>query len=72
MIRKKAEAELDSWIERARGGPVAYFANSGARGRAAVHAAIFSACSNGQTEEQITKLGLVKWQMCGRAKLDLL
>ena len=40
--------------------------------RAAVRAAIISAWSNGQTEGQITKLKLVKRQMYGRAKLDLL
>jgi len=38
----------------------------------AVRAAIASSWSNGQTEGQITKLKLVKRQMYGRAKLDLL
>ncbi len=40
--------------------------------KAAVRAAIISAWSNGQTEEQINKLKLVKRQMYGRAKFDLL
>jgi predicted nuclease of restriction endonuclease-like (RecB) superfamily len=40
--------------------------------RAAVSAAIASPWSNGQTEGQITKLKLVKRQMYGRGKLDLL
>ena len=40
--------------------------------QAAVAAAITSAWSNGQTEGQITKLKLVKRQMYGRGKLDLL
>ncbi len=40
--------------------------------RGAVSAAITSPWSNGQTEGQITKLKLVKRQMCGRGKLDLL
>ncbi len=35
-------------------------------------AAIVEPWSNGQTEEQITKLKLVKRQMYGRANLDLL
>jgi transposase len=39
---------------------------------AAVWAAIAEPWSNGQTEGQITKLKLVKRQMYGRGKLDLL
>jgi transposase len=42
------------------------------RDRAAVTAALVEPWSNGQTEGQITKLKLVKRQMYGRAKLDLL
>ena len=38
----------------------------------AVRAAITEPWSNGQTEGQITKLKLVKRQMYGRGKLDLL
>jgi hypothetical protein len=38
----------------------------------AVRSAIASPWSNGQTEEQITRLKLVKRQMYGRGKLDLL
>ena len=40
--------------------------------RNAVAAAIIEPWSNGQTEGQVTKLELVKRQMFGRAKLDLL
>jgi len=40
--------------------------------KAAVAAAITSPWSNGQTGGQITKLKLVKRQMYGRGKLDLL
>jgi hypothetical protein len=40
--------------------------------KAAVLAAITQPWSNGQVEAQITKLKLVKRQMYGRAKLDLL
>jgi transposase len=39
---------------------------------AAVRAALTEPWSNGQTEDQITKLKLVKRQMYGRAHLDLL
>ncbi|PNG24182.1 ISL3 family transposase [Methylocella silvestris] len=72
MIRKKDEAQLDVWIEQARSSLVTSFANGVAKDRTAVRAAIISAWSNGQTEGQITKLKLVKRQMYGRAKLDLL
>ena len=72
MIRKKAEADLDRWLERARTSLVASFANGVIKDKAAVSAAISSSWSNGQTEGQITKLKLVKRQMYGRANLDLL
>jgi transposase len=42
------------------------------RDEAAVHAAIVSKWSNGQTEGQITRLKLVKRQMYWRGKIDLL
>ncbi len=48
------------------------FANGVIKDKAAVRAAITTSWSNGQTEGQITKLKLVKRQMYGRAKLDLL
>lgn len=72
MIRKNAGSSLESWLERAQSNPVDSFANGIRKDLAAVRAAIVSPCSNGQTEEQITKLKLVKRQMYGRAKLDLL
>ena len=72
MIRRKAAAELDPWIEQGRASLVASFANGVARDIAAVRAAVVSRWSNGQTEGQITKLKLVKRQMYGRGKLDLL
>jgi transposase len=72
MIRRKIEADLDPWIDRARAGLVASFANGVAKDIAAVRAAIISRWSNGQTEGQITKLKLVNRQMYGRGKLDLL
>ena len=72
MIRKKSLTELDPWLERARASLVASFANGVTKDKAAVIAAITSSWSNGQTEGQITKLKLVKRQMYGRGKLDLL
>ena len=72
MIRRKALAELDPWIDRAKATLVASFANGVTGDKAAVSAAISSGWSNGQTEGQICKLKLVKRQMHGRGKLDLL
>lgn len=72
IIRRKALTELDEWIERAKGSLVAAFANGIAKDKAAVAAAVSAPWSNGQTEGQICKLKLVKRQMYGRGKLDLL
>ena len=51
---------------------VALFAGGVKKDIAAVRNAIVSPWSNGQTEGQITRLKLIKRQMYGRAKLDLL
>ncbi|MTH62436.1 ISL3 family transposase [Paracoccus litorisediminis] len=72
MIRSKSAAQLDTWIERAQGSLISSFANGVARDLVAVRNAITSPWSNGQTEGQITRLKLIKRQMYGRAKLDLL
>ncbi len=72
MIRAKAASDLDAWVTEASQSLVASFANGIMRDRAAVHAAITEPWSNGQTEGQITRLKLVKRQMYGRGKLDLL
>jgi transposase len=72
MIRRKADMTLTSWIERARVSLVASFANGVTKDEAAVRAAITSPWSNGQTEGQITRLKLVRRQMYGRGKIDLL
>jgi transposase len=72
MIRNKIAADLDPWTADASASLIASFANGIKRDKAAVYAAITEPWSNGQTEGQITKLKLVKRQMYGRAKLDLL
>ena len=72
IIRGKALAELDPWIERAKTSLVAAFANGVTKDKAAIAAAISSGWSNGQTEGQICKLKLVKRQMYGRGNLDVL
>ncbi|TIP02020.1 MAG: transposase [Mesorhizobium sp.] len=72
MIRKKAADNLEPWIADASKSLVASFAKGIIRDHAAVRAAIIEPWSKGQTEGQITKLKLVKRQMYGRGKLDLL
>jgi transposase len=72
MVRNKTDTGLPTWIEAARQSLVASFANGVAKDEAAVRAAITLPWSNGQTEGQIAKLKLVKRQMYGRAKVDLL
>jgi transposase len=72
MIRSKSLADLQPWIERAKTSLIASFANGMVKDQDAVAAAIESSWSNGQTESQITKLKLVKRQMYGRGKINLL
>lgn len=72
MIRGRNPESLPGWIERALQGLVASFARGVVKDEAAVRAAIALPWSNGQTEGQVTKLKLVKRQMYGRAKIDLL
>ena len=72
MIRHKAVAGLTLWIERARVSLVASFGSGVAKDEPAVRAAITLPWSNGQTEGQITRLKLVRRQMYGRGKIDLL
>jgi len=72
MIRRKTDSDLCGWIERGRASLMASFANGVDRDINAVRAAITSGWSNGQTEGQISKLKLVKRQMYGQGKLDLL
>ncbi|SDH20865.1 Transposase [Pelagibacterium luteolum] len=72
MIRTRDAGGLADWLEQSSQGLMASFAKGVHRDRAAVEAAISSTWSNGQTEGQITKLKLVKRQMYGRGKIDLL
>lgn len=72
MVRRDADQELDPWIADALPSLLAPFTRGIVRDRAAVRAALVEPWSNGQTEGQITRLKLIKRQMYGRAKLDLL
>ena len=71
MVRARAEAQPPAWIDCAAESLVSSFANGIRMDVVAAHA-IASPWSNGQTEGQVTRLKLVKRQMYGRAKLDLL
>jgi transposase len=72
MLRQKLDADLDPWVASASVSLIASFASGITKDKDAVRAAITEPWSNGQTEGQITKLKLVKRQMYGRAKIDLL
>jgi transposase len=72
MIRRKIAEDLDPWIADAKASLIASFATGIAKDQAAVGAAIATLWSNGQTEGQVNRLKVLKRQMYGRAKVDLL
>jgi transposase len=76
VIRQQRSGELDSWIEEASRTEVPDELRRFARGLKADHSAIMAALtlpwSNGQTEGHVNRLKLIKRQMFGRAKFDLL
>ena len=63
---------LATWVTDTSASLLASFGKGIVADLAAVRAALTEPWSNGQTEGQITKLKLVKRQMYGRARLDLL
>jgi transposase len=75
LIHERDERALDPWLHLAETSTVAEvrtFAASVRRDQAAVQAALDHAWSSGRVEGQVTKIKLVKRQMYGRAKFDLL
>ena len=72
MVRDRDHEALPSWIADASSSLLTSFGKGIAADQASVAAALTQPWSNGQTEGQVTKLKLVKRQMYGRAKLDLL
>ena len=72
MVRTMAPCKLDPWTARASESLVASFARGIVRDGAAGRAALALPWSNGQTESQVTRLELVKRQMYGRGRIDLL
>ena len=75
MLRERQGEHLDGWLERAATSDcpdLQRFANGIRRDYAAVRAGLTLEWSQGPVEGQVTRLKLVKRQMYGRAKLDLL
>ncbi len=75
MVRERQADQLESWLARAKASSVSGMRNLALgieRDRAAVQMALTLPWSNGQVEAQILQLKLLKRQMQGRAKLDLL
>ena len=72
MFRVRDTDALATWVTDASASLLASFGKGIIAELAAVKAALTEPWSNGQTEGQITKLKLVKRQMYGRARLDLL
>jgi transposase len=72
LIRNRQEEQLTPWMERAAAGPLRFFVERLRQDEAAVRAALRLTWSNGQVEGQVHRLKLLKRQMFGRAKFDLL
>jgi transposase len=75
IVRGQGSMAIGLWIVKAFNSGVKElksFANGLQKDFLAVKAATVSEWSNGQTEGQVNRLKLLKRQMYGRAKLDLL
>ncbi len=75
MVRKQQADQLENWLSRAKSSQVPSmrnFATSLRKDQEAVGMALALPWNSGQVEGQINRLKLIKRQMQGRAKLDLL
>ena len=75
VFRGKQSDTLQTWLNQARGAglpEIGRFCDGLRRDEKAVTAAVVLPWSNGQVEGQIHRLKLVKRQMYGRAKFNLL
>jgi Transposase and inactivated derivatives len=75
MVRERDVKQLEQWLGTARGSGIkemANFAEGLSKDQEAVAGALSWEWSNGQTEGQINRLKLIKGQMYGRAKFELL
>jgi transposase len=75
MVRNKSSAILDPWLDACFSSPIYSIQNFAAgikQDYAAVKAALETDLSNAQTEGQVNRLKVLKRQMYGRTRLDLL
>jgi transposase len=75
MLRARRGEQLDDWLTRAKESGIkelVAYARGLETDYAAVKAGLQEPWSNGQTEGQVNKLKLIKREMYGRAKFDLL
>jgi transposase len=72
LVRRREPAGLDAWLETAATAGLDGFAAGLRQDGEAVRAAVAEPWSNGPVEGHINRLKLIKRQMFGRAKLDLL
>jgi len=75
LVRARDAAALNAWLTAAEAAALpelVSFARGIRRDREAVEAMLTSRWSNGQTEGQVNRLKMIKRQMFGRAKFDLL
>jgi transposase len=72
MVRARTPEALPAWIAEAKASMLAPFGRGIASDQPAVSAALAEPWSNGPTEGQVTKLKLIRRQMYGHGKLDLL
>jgi transposase len=72
MIKNREPGLLDDWLAAARSTELASFAQGLERDGDAVRAALVEPWSTSPVEGQINRLKMLKRQMYGRAKYDLL
>jgi len=72
MMRERDPSPWSLWQKAARKSPLHHFVVQLQRDEAAVRAALTLPWSTGPVEGHINRLKLIKRQMYGRAKLDLL
>ena len=75
LVRQRFDKALTPWLTAALDSDITelrQFAKALVQDQAAVRAALSLPWSNGQVEGQVNRLKLIKRQMYGRAKFDLL
>jgi transposase len=72
IVRERDCAKLDSWIEKAKKTELGEFVDVIEQDRDIIDAALRLPWSNGRVEGHVNRLKMIKRQMYGRAKFDLL